>query len=96
MKDLSQVLIRPIVTEKTTDMSAHANKYVFQVALDSNKVEIRQAVEKFFGVKVLDVRTMRMTGKPKRVRLVTGRRPDWKKAVVTLKEGDTIDMFDVV
>ena len=96
MKDLSQVLIRPIVTEKTTDMSGQGNKFVFQVALDSNKVEIRQAVEKFFGVKVLDVRTMRMTGKPKRVRLVTGRRPDWKKAIVTLAEGEVIDVFEGV
>ena len=96
MKNLSQVLMRPIVTEKTTDLSSQSNKYVFQVAMDSNKVEIRQAVEKFFGVKVLDVRTMRMTGKPKRVRLVAGYRPNWKKAIVTLKAGDTIDMFDVV
>jgi large subunit ribosomal protein L23 len=96
MKDLSQVLIRPIITEKTADMSEAANKYVFEVATAANKHEIRQAVEKFFGVKVLDVRTLVMHGKPKRMGRFEGHRPDWKKAIVTLQTDDTIDLFDMV
>ena len=96
MKDLSQVLIRPVVTEKTTDISEQTNKYVFEVALAANKHEIHQAVEKFFGVKVLDVRTMRMHGKPKRMGRFMGHRPDWKKAIVTLQADDKIDLFDLV
>lgn len=96
MKDLSQVLIRPVVTEKTTDISEQTNKYVFEVATAANKHEIHQAVEKFFGVKVLDVRTMRMHGKPKRMGRFAGHRPDWKKAIVTLQTDDKIDLFDLV
>lgn len=96
MKDISQVLIRPVVTEKTTEMNEEKNKYVFEVAVDANKKEVRQAVEQFFGVKVLDVRTMQMKGKPKRQGLHAGRRSDWKKAIVTLAGGDKLDIFDVV
>ena len=62
----------------------------------ANKHEIRQAVEKFFGVKVLDVRTMAIKGKPKRMGRFEGHRPDWKKAIVTLQSDDKIDLFDVV
>lgn len=96
MKDLTQVLIRPVVTEKTTSLREQSNKYVFEVAIAANKAEVRQAVEKYFGVKVLDVHTSRMYGKPKRMGRFEGRRPNWKKAVVTLQSGDTIDLFDVV
>ena len=96
MKDLTQVLIRPVVTEKTTSLREQSNKYVFEVAVAANKTEIRQAVEKYFGVKVLDVHTSRVYGKPKRMGRFEGRRPNWKKAVVTLQSGDTIDLFDVV
>ena len=96
MKDLSKVLVRPVVTEKSTDLSEQSNKYVYEVALAANKHEIRQAIEKFFGVKVLDVRTMRMHGKPKRMGRFEGRRPEWKKAVVTLQADDKIDLFDLV
>jgi large subunit ribosomal protein L23 len=96
VKDLSQVLVRPIVTEKSTDLGEENNKYVFEVADAANKHEIRQAVEKYFGVKVLAVRTMRMHGKPKRMGRFEGRRPDWKKAVVTLGPDDKIDLFDMV
>ncbi|HKK73352.1 MAG TPA: 50S ribosomal protein L23 [Candidatus Krumholzibacteria bacterium] len=95
MKDLTRVIVRPVVTEKTTAMG-ESNKYVFEVAPAANKVEIRQAVERYFGVKVLDVRTMNVKGKPKRLGMYTGRRPGWKKAVVTVGEGDKIDLFDVV
>jgi len=96
VKDISQILIRPVVTEKTTEMNEEKNKYVFEVAVDANKKEVRQAVEQFFGVKVLDVRTMQMKGKPKRQGLHAGRRSDWKKAIVTLAGGDKLDIFDVV
>jgi len=96
VKNLSQVLVRPVVTEKSTALNAEANKYVFEVAVRANKKEIRRAVEQFFGVKVLDVRTMNMKGKPKRQGMFAGRRSDWKKAVVTLSPNDKIDMFDVV
>ena len=96
MKELTRVLLRPVVTEKTTAQREDKNKYVFEVAPDSNKKEIRQAVEKFFGVKVLDVRTLNVKGKPKRQGVYQGRRNDWKKAIVTLESENTIDMFDVV
>ena len=95
MKDLTRVIVRPVVTEKSTDMG-ESDKYVFEVASDANKSEIKQAVEKFFGVKVVDVHTMNMHGKPKRLGRYMGRRKDWKKAIVTLQSGDKIDLFDVV
>jgi large subunit ribosomal protein L23 len=95
MKDLTRVIVRPVVTEKSTDMG-ESDKYVFEVASDANKSEIKQAVEKFFGVKVIDVHTMNMHGKPKRLGRYMGRRKDWKKAIVTLQSGDKIDLFDVV
>ena len=96
MKDLTQVLLRPVVTEKTTGLTEEANKYTFEVHVDSNKKEIRQAVEKYFGVKVHDVHTLNFKGKPKRQGAFQGRRAAWKKAIVTLAPADKIDMFDVV
>lgn len=96
MKDLTQVLLRPIITEKTTMIGESKNKYAFQVARTSTKPEIRQAVEKYFGVKVLDIKTARVKGKPKRMGRHEGKRADWKKAIVTLAAEDKIDLFDVV
>lgn len=95
MKDLTRVLVRPVVTEKTTEMG-ESKKYVFEVATAANKNEIKQAVERFFGVKVVDVRTMNVKGKPKRLGRFEGYRADWKKAIVTVGDGDKIDMFDTV
>ena len=95
MKDLTRVIVRPVVTEKTTDMGEN-DKYVFEVASEANKAEVKQAVEKFFGVKVVDVHTLNMKGKPKRLGRYMGRRKDWKKAIVTVQSGDKIDLFDVV
>jgi large subunit ribosomal protein L23 len=95
MKDLTRVIVRPVVTEKSTDLSEH-DKYVFEVAVDANKNEIKQAVERFFGVKVNEVRTLNVKGKPKRLGKHMGRRKDWKKAIVTVRSGDKIDLFDVV
>ena len=84
---------KPVITEKGTTATAESNAYHFRVPRDSNKVEIRQAVEKVFSVKVTSVNTIRVCGKTRRRGWVAGTRPDWKKAMVTLKEGDTIDVL---
>ena len=88
------VLKRPVVTEKSTALREEENQYAFEVALDANKIEIRRAVESSFGVRVLDVRTQIVRGKMKRFRRGFGKKPNWKKAVVTLREGDFIDFFE--
>lgn len=93
MKSIYDVIIRPIVTEKS--MNAMGNrKFTFMVDIHANKFEIKEAVEKAFGVKVQDVCTMRMLGKVKRVGVHTGKRPDWKKAIVTLTpDSKSIELF---
>jgi len=96
MKDLSRVIVRPLITERGTDMREAHNQYYFQVAVAANKLEIRQAVEHFFGVKVTAVRTMNYRGKIKRMGRHEGKRADWKKAVVTLAKDDAIDLFEIV
>ena len=88
---LYEVIRRPVVTEKSTMGSEHG-QVVFQVALDANKFEIKQAVEQLFKVKVRKVNTLRQKGKSKRFRGLPGRRPDIKKAYVTLEEGHSIDV----
>ena len=87
------ILIRPIVTEKSTALMEQG-KYTFRVPLAATKVQIRQAVEQIFKVKVQAVNTMRYEGKVKRLGSTQGRRSDWKKAVVTLKPGETIELFE--
>ncbi len=87
------LLIRPIITEKTS-MMMQDNKYTFQVPLQANKVEIRQAVEAIFGVKVLSVNTVRVLGKTKRMGKYVGKRSDYKKAIVKLAEGCTLPIFE--
>lgn len=87
-----RVLLRPIVTEKTTKLG-HDNQYAFEVALDANKLEIRKAVKAVYGVTPTDVRVMRVLGKPVRSRAGMSRRAAWRKAIVTLKKGDRIDQF---
>ena len=92
--DRSYLIIkRPVITEKASDDSATRNAYHFRVPLDANKVEIRQAIESLFEVKVLSVNSLNVRGKTRRRGWVAGKRPDWKKAMVTLKEGDTIDVI---
>jgi large subunit ribosomal protein L23 len=93
--DIYQIIKRPLVTEKTT-LAKEANKYHFEVDRRANKIEIGQAVEKLFKVKVLNVRTMNMAGKKKRVGRVLGRKRDWKKAIVTLAPGSSIEIFQKV
>ena len=90
---LYQVIREPVLTEKGTDDTADRNAYHFRVPMDANKIEIRQAVEKLFQVKVLKVNTLRMMGKARRRGWIAGMTPDWKKAMVTLKEGDTIEIL---
>lgn len=87
------ILIRPIVTEKSTALMEQG-KYTFRVPLAATKVQIRQAVEQIFKVKVQAVNTMRYEGKVKRLGRTQGRRSDWKKAVVALKPGETIELFE--
>ncbi|SVB37957.1 uncharacterized protein METZ01_LOCUS190811 [marine metagenome] len=82
-----------MLTEKNHALRDDENKYVFEVALHANKLEIKSAVEEIFDVRVDSVRTMRMKGKVKRLGRFEGKRPDWKKAIVTLADGDTIDLF---
>lgn len=93
MHDMYKVIRRPIVTEKATALKAEANKVVFEVAGWSNKIEIRNAVEKIFSVKVTDVQTLRYRGKQKRMGRHVGFRQNWKKAVVSLAEGHDIDVL---
>ncbi|MBP2642101.1 MAG: Ribosomal protein [Firmicutes bacterium] len=95
MSDLHDVLIRPLITEKATDMMKE-DKYTFVVPLKANKVEIRQAVEHVFKVKVLAVNTVRVMGKMKRMGKTQGKRPDYKKAIVKLAPGQRIEFFEGV
>lgn len=90
MKPIKDILDFPWMTEKSTAMRLAANQYVFKVKPSANKIEIKQAVEARFQVKVVSVNTINVDGKIKRTRGVPGRRPAWKKAVVRLKEGDAI------
>ena len=94
MKDLRSVIRRPMLTEKGTVMRELHNQILFEVDRRSNKVEIRQAVEKIFGVKVLDVRTINYQGKPRRAGRLMTKRSDWKKAYVTLAPGQKLEIFE--
>jgi large subunit ribosomal protein L23 len=96
MRSIHQVIVRPLVTEKSTDQLERNGAYTFVVDKDANKIEIAKAVETLFNVKVRDVRTMRYAGKERRVGKHIGRRASWKKAVVTLRAGDTIEIFEGV
>ena len=89
------VLVRPLITEKGT-LLAEQNKYAFEVAKGANKLQNKQAVETAFSVTVLKVNTMVMPGKTRRVGRSTGMTSEWKKAVVTLAEGDRIEFFEGV
>jgi large subunit ribosomal protein L23 len=90
--DHSQVLIRPVVSEKSYVL-ATANKYTFRVHKDAHKTQIKQAVEALFDVHVLEVRTSAVPSKPKRRGLTAGRTREWKKAVVEVRQGDSIPIF---
>ena len=87
-----QIVIRPVITEKSYEMIEH-NRYTFEVDKRARKIEIAKAVEEIFKVTVVSVNTMNVPGKTRRVRYAKGSTPSWKKAVVTLKAGDTIKEF---
>jgi large subunit ribosomal protein L23 len=97
MKDPREIILRPIVTEKTADAKESSNTVCFQVARHANKIEVRNAVEKLFNVKVEEVRVVNIGGKMRRFGRFTGVRPDWRKAYVRLAAGEkTIEFFDQV
>ena len=93
MKSPRDVIIRPIVSEKSYS-GLEANRYTFLVHPDANKTEIKEAIQKIWNVRVLGVNTMNRKGKVKKQRYVTGRRSDQKRAVVTLAAGDSIEIFE--
>ena len=92
----SDVLKRPLITEKATLLKGNSNAVSFEVDRRAKKKQIQEAVEKLFKVKVVDVRTMNVTGKVKRRGKTAGLRPGWKKAVVTLSAGEKIEFFEGV
>ena len=95
MKDPRDVILEPVVSEKSYDLIEDHNTYTFVVDTRSNKTEIKQAVESIFDVRVVSVNTMNRKGKLKRTGWVIGKRPDTKRAMVTLAEGEEIDIFGV-
>ena len=93
MREHQEIIRAPLITEKGSLMAEKTNQVVFKVRPDANKIEVKKAVEALFKVKVLKVRMIRYLGKMRRVGRNVGRLPQWKKAYVTLKEGDKIDFF---
>ena len=93
MRTLYEVIRRPIISEKSTALAEIGGKYAFEVSMKANKQEIRAAVQNLFNVQVRDVRTMVMHGKAKRVGSFETKKANWKKALVTLAEGQKIDFF---
>ena len=89
-----EVVVRPLITEKTSAAYQDRSEYTFEVHPDASKPQIRQAIEDLFGVKVTNVWTSNQRGKEKRMGRSVGRRPNWKKAIVTLREGDSIEVFE--
>ena len=94
MKTAYDIIIKPVITEQSME-ATEEKKYVFQVAIDANKIEIKTAIEEIFGVKVEKVNTIRMDGKEKRMGVHIGRRANWKKAMVKLTaDSKTIEFFE--
>jgi large subunit ribosomal protein L23 len=91
---VQDVVKRPLITEKAERNREATRQFAFEVHRDATKIQVKQAVEKLFSVHVLEVRTAIVRGKNKRVGRNTGRRPNWKKALVTLRDGDTIALFE--
>jgi large subunit ribosomal protein L23 len=94
MPTLHRTIVRPLITEKSSAAYQARGEYTFEVHVDASKPQIRSAIEQLFGVKVTGVWTSNQRGKEKRMGKTVGRRPNWKKAIVTLKEGDTIEIFE--
>ena len=96
MRDPRSIVRRALITEKGTVLRETRNQYHFEVARDANKIEIKQAVEAIFAVKVSAVRTLQQRGKVKRQGRYAGRRSDWKKAIVTLQPDQKIELFEQI
>jgi len=96
MKSIHSILLAPLLTEKGAMLKEKENKVIFRVARDANKIEIKKAVEEIFKVKVDCVATINCRGKKKRLGKNEGRRPDWKKAIVTLEKGEKLDLIEGV
>lgn len=94
MPDLHSMIVRPVVTEKSSASYGARKEYAFRVHLAATKPQIKSAIETLFKVSVTDVRTMVVRAKRKTYGRYAGRRPSWKKAIVTLKEGDAIEVFE--
>lgn len=94
MPDLYQTIVRPLVTEKSSAQFGALLEYTFEVHPDATKHEIRAAIEQLFGVQVVGVRTMMQRAKRRTMGKTAGRRPAWKKALVRLREGDSIPVFE--
>ena len=88
------IVVKPIITEKSSLLKETGNQYIFEVQRDANKIEIKKAVEKLFKVKVVSVHISNNEGKKKRVGRFTGKKPDWKKAIVKLNPKDKITIFE--
>lgn len=96
MKDVYRIVTSPLITEKGTLVNQQGNQVLFKVRREANKAEIRHAIEALFKVRVEKVRTANFLGKKRRVGRTMGQRPAWKKAYVTLAEGQRIDFFETV
>ena len=94
MPTAHDIIVRPVITEQTSAAFQDRGEYTFQVHPKASKPQIRTAVEQLFGVKVTGVWTSNHRGKTRRMGTTAGRRPHWKKAIVTLREGDTIEIFE--
>jgi large subunit ribosomal protein L23 len=92
--DQHHILMHPVLTEKSTALREGQNKVAFAVHPSANKIEVKAAVEKMLNVKVVDVNMMSVRGKIKRLGRFAGRKPNWKKAIVTLKPGQKLDIFE--
>ena len=92
MADARDIIVRPIVSEKSFEM-IEDNRYTFEVAKTATKPQIARAIEEIFSVHVAKVNTMNVNGKPRRLRTASGKTKNWKKAIVTLREGDSIDLY---
>jgi large subunit ribosomal protein L23 len=95
VKNPRDIILSPVVSEKSYDLIEDRNTYTFEIDPRANKTEVKQAIEKIFGVKVSRVNTQNRKGKLKRTGYVVGKRPDRKRALVTLADGDEIDIFGV-
>lgn len=95
MREFRNIVIAPIVTEKTTEANETNNCYTFKVSINANKIEIKKAIEKIFDVEVVRVNTIRQRGKIKRMGRYAGKRADWKKAIVKLADGNSIAEFEL-